>query len=140
MENRERRTENSQFPILRSPFFILHLPVAHCLLLRVRFTFRATPEAWYDTAMTPGHSTPWPRWSRNVALMLVLLGMAWRLLRYLLQFPIWGDEAFVCLNFLDRDYLGLMKPLRYVQVAPILFLWSERTAYRLLGGSELALR
>src|SRR5262245_33302906 len=90
--------------------------------------------------MTQGHPLPWPRWSRNVALLLVLLGIAWRLLRYFLQFPIWGDEAFVCLNFVDRDYLGLMKPLRYMQVAPILFLWSELAAYRLLGGSELALR
>src|SRR5262249_48237618 len=49
-------------------------------------------------------------------------------------------EAYVCLNFLDRDLLGLTQPLRYVQVAPILFLWIEWTACHLLGGSELALR
>jgi 4-amino-4-deoxy-L-arabinose transferase-like glycosyltransferase len=71
---------------------------------------------------------------------LLALGVAWRLLRYFLQFPIWGDEAFVCLNFLDHDYVGLTRPLRYVQVAPMLFLWSELAAYRLFGGSELALR
>jgi hypothetical protein len=69
-----------------------------------------------------------------------LLGVVWRLLRYLLQFPIWGDEAFVCLNLLDGDYASLTRPLRYVQVAPILFLWSELAVYRLLGGGELALR
>jgi hypothetical protein len=71
---------------------------------------------------------------------LILVGIAWRSLRYLLQFPIWGDEAFVALNLLDRNYLGLTQPLRYIQVAPILFLWVELTAYHLLGGSELALR
>jgi hypothetical protein len=90
--------------------------------------------------MTIGENPPWPRRWRNLALLLLLVGIAWRGLRYYLQFPIWGDEAFVCLNFLDRDYLGLTRPLRFVQVAPILFLWSELTAFRLLGGSELALR
>jgi hypothetical protein len=85
-------------------------------------------------------SSPWPRFYRNLALSLLLLGVAWRVLRYLLQFPIWGDEASVCLNLLDRDYLGLTRPLRFIQVAPLLFLWSELTAYRLLGGSEWAMR
>jgi hypothetical protein len=70
----------------------------------------------------------------------VVLGVAWRTLRYLLQFPIWGDEAYVCLNFLDRDLLGLTRPLRFVQVAPVLFLWVEWGAHHLLGYTELALR
>ncbi len=85
-------------------------------------------------------SGPWPAWLWRGALALILVGVAWRSLRYLLQFPIWGDEAFVALSLLDRNYLGLTRPLRYVQVAPVLFLWVELTAYRLLGGSELALR
>jgi hypothetical protein len=72
--------------------------------------------------------------------MVILVGIAWRSLRYLLQFPIWGDEAFVALNLLDRDYVALTRPLRFVQVVPILFLWVELAAYHLLGGSELALR
>jgi hypothetical protein len=80
------------------------------------------------------------RTCRNVALALLALGVGWRVLRYALQFPIWGDEAFVSLNFLDRDYIGLTRPLRYVQVAPVLFLWSELTIFRLFGGSEWALR
>jgi hypothetical protein len=71
---------------------------------------------------------------------LVIVGLAWRTLRYLLQFPIWGDEAFVCLNFLDQTYLGQLGQLRHSQVAPLLFLWSELTAFRLLGASEWALR
>ena len=33
-----------------------------------------------------------------------------------------------------------MQPLRYNQVAPLLFLWGESAAYRMLGSSEPALR
>lgn len=77
---------------------------------------------------------------RRGAWVLVLVGVAWRLTRWLLQFPVWGDEAYLALNFLDRDYLGLLRPLRCVQVAPVLFLWGELTVYRLLGGAEWALR
>jgi len=73
-------------------------------------------------------------------LLLLALGIAQRLVRYFLRFPVWGDEAFVCLNLMDRDYLGLTRPLLFDQVAPLLFLWGEETVYGLLGGSELALR
>jgi hypothetical protein len=71
---------------------------------------------------------------------LLALGAACRLLRYALRFPYWGDEAFLCVNFLNRDYLGLTRQLECFQVAPVLFLWGELTVLRLLGTSEWALR
>lgn len=71
---------------------------------------------------------------------LLVLGVFWRLLRYVLQFPIWGDEAHIALNVLERDFAGLAQPLRFVQTAPILFLWAERVLLELLGTSELVLR
>jgi len=74
------------------------------------------------------------------AITLVALGVLWRTVRYLGRFPIWGDEAFVCLNLLDRGYRELIQPLRFDQIAPLLFLWGEATIYRLLGSTELALR
>jgi hypothetical protein len=77
---------------------------------------------------------------RRWALVLVAAGAAWRLTRYFLRFPIWGDEAFICLNLLDQTYLGLTRPLQYMQIAPVLFLWLELTVGRLLGTSEFALR
>jgi hypothetical protein len=77
---------------------------------------------------------------RRWALALLVLGLAWRALRYLLRFPIWGDEAMLCLNFLELDYAGLTRRLHNCQVAPILFLWGELTALRLLGSGELAMR
>src|SRR5580700_6293515 len=58
-------------------------------------------------------------------IVLVGLGLGWRMLRYLVDMPIWGDEASICVNFLDRDYRQLMQPLADAQVAPLLFLWSE---------------
>lgn len=84
-----------------------------------------------------------PSWlpsAKAWAVTLVALGVLWRTVRYLGQFPLWGDEAFVCLNVFDRGYGELIQPLRFDQVAPLLFLWSEALAYRLLGSAEWALR
>ncbi len=68
------------------------------------------------------------------------LGVLARLVRYLVVYPIWHDEAFLAVNFLGRGYLDLLRPLDYSQVAPILFLWIELTSVRLLGFSEWSLR
>ena len=65
--------------------------------------------------------------------------MAWRTARLLLQFPIWGDEAYVSLNFLDRGFWEMTQRLDYNQVAPIGFLWVEWLACHTMGPSELSL-
>src|ERR1051325_8188791 len=83
---------------------------------------------------------PWHANLKVWTLAIVAAGVAWRLLRYFLQFPIWGDEAFVCLNFVDRDYVGLLNHLRFHQIVPYLFLTAELAVYQCLGGSELAMR
>jgi len=83
------------------------------------------------------------RWTRSVTmwtLVALAVGVAWRTVRYLLQFPVWGDEAFICLNFPEQTFMGLTEQLRHKQVAPLLFLWSELATFKLLGGSELAVR
>ncbi|MFZ5830015.1 MAG: hypothetical protein ACOY3P_08000 [Planctomycetota bacterium] len=71
---------------------------------------------------------------------LLAIGIAARLLRYLLCFPLWEDEAMLSANYLDRGYLGLLEPLNYCQVAPPLFLWCQLSVVRLLGFNEYALR
>ena len=68
------------------------------------------------------------------------LGLILRLGAFLLDFPLWWDEAFVAVNFLRRDYLDLARPLDYGQVGPLLFLWSELACVKLLGFSEWSLR
>lgn len=68
------------------------------------------------------------------------LGVALRIIRYLLRFPLWEDEAMLSANYIDRGYLELLKPLTYHQIAPPLFLWGQLTMVKLLGFSEYVLR
>src|SRR5437016_13231424 len=77
---------------------------------------------------------------RRLTLAVLAIGLIWRSLRYLMQFPIWGDEAMLALKFLGLDYQGLTGQLANGQVAPVLFLWGELTACHWLGTSALALR
>lgn len=79
------------------------------------------------------------RW-RQLVLALLLIGLAARLVRYLLCFPLWEDECFLVYNLIDRSYAELLKPLDYHQVCPVMFLWIEATAVRLFGFNEYALR
>jgi hypothetical protein len=57
-----------------------------------------------------------------------------------MNYPLWWDEAFVAVNLIRRGYLDLLRPLDYGQVCPMLFLWCELTAVKLLGFSEWSLR
>jgi len=87
-----------------------------------------------------GEDQRWPRWLSGALVVLLLLGCGWRAGRYFMQFPIWGDEAHIALNVMDRDFAQLTQPLRMLQAAPLLFLWAERAVYETCGASELALR
>src|SRR5437016_1562852 len=76
------------------------------------------------------------QWLRWAFLATVAVGVLWRSVRYLGQFPIWGDEAMLLLNLFERDYAGLTQQLRYAQVAPVLFLWLQKTALLVFGPAE----
>lgn len=78
--------------------------------------------------------------AQRLAAEFVAAGIVLRMARYLLCFPLWGDEAMLAVNFLDRGYGELLQPLDHLQVAPPLFLWIELTAVKLLGFSEYSLR
>jgi hypothetical protein len=77
---------------------------------------------------------------RRLAVLVVIVGVVWRLTRYLLRFPVWGDEAMLLVNYPGKGYLDVTGPLEHCQVAPLLFHWVELTALRLFGASELAVR
>src|SRR5262245_43659607 len=79
-------------------------------------------------------------WIARATWGFVILGLLVRLVRFLVVYPIWHDEAFVAVNFLDRGYLDLLRPLDYSQVSPVLFLWIELFLARQLGFSEWSLR
>ncbi|MEX2214601.1 MAG: glycosyltransferase family 39 protein, partial [Phycisphaeraceae bacterium] len=76
----------------------------------------------------------------RMAIGLIVIGLLWRIVRYLLAFPIWGDEAMLGLNFVWYDYGQLTTRLDHAQVAPLLFLWGERAAFTALGPGELSMR
>ena len=66
--------------------------------------------------------------------------IAWFLTRYLLAFPVWGDEAFLLLNYRTRGFADLFGPIDNCQIAPLLFHVAELAVYKWLGTSEIAIR
>src|SRR5947207_13177836 len=81
-----------------------------------------------------------PEQQSRLVTAFVVLGLVARCVRYLLDFPLWEDECFLCVNFIDRTFAGLLQPLDFHQVAPPLFLWIELAAVKLFGYGERSLR
>ena len=77
---------------------------------------------------------------RRTAWLLLGLHLVWRTVRWAQGFPIWGDEAFVAVNFWDRGYGDLVAPLEYGQIGPLFWLWLEKLMFDLFGPWERALR
>ena len=81
--------------------------------------------------------------SRRIAQLawaFIVLGIVVRLIRYLLCFPLWPDESYLAWNYLDGGYPDLLKPLKFVQIAPLLYLWVQKTVVIVFGFSEYSLR
>ena len=91
-------------------------------------------------ALSPGKPEDDARWIGRATWGFVGVGLALRIGTYLLDFPLWWDEAFVAVNLLRRDFAGLLRPLDYGQVCPLVFLWVELAIVRVLGFSEWSLR
>lgn len=71
---------------------------------------------------------------------LLLLGFLLRLRQYLTGRSLWSDEAMLALNIVNRNLIGLFKPLDYDQGAPIGFLFVEKLFSTLFGRNEYAMR
>jgi hypothetical protein len=94
-----------------------------------------------DVATWEEGAAPWV--ARHLAAAtwaFVAIGVLLRVIRYAMQFPLWGDEAFLAVNLLDRGYRDLLRPLEYGQICALLFLWVQHTVIKLFGFSELSLR
>lgn len=76
--------------------------------------------------LSPGQVLGW-------MVALVLLNIAWRLVRYLTDRPLWGDEAMLARSFFTRSYPELLEPLAYSQLAPPGFLWVSKALIDLFG-------
>lgn len=94
-----------------------------------------------DRATTLADDAPLDeRGINRLCLLFLLAGVGIRLFRYLLRFPLYGDEAFLAANFIHADLGEFWAPLDFSQVAPIGFCWIEVVVTRLLGFSDLSLR
>jgi hypothetical protein len=70
----------------------------------------------------------------------MVLGIAARVVRFALNFPLGSDEAYLASNLIDKGFLDLLGPLNYEQVCPLLFLWGQLACVKLFGFNEYALR
>ncbi|MFC1766304.1 hypothetical protein ACFL6U_30035 [Planctomycetota bacterium] len=90
--------------------------------------------AWQDLDQAQG--IRWDRWM----CIFVSLAVLTRSVRYVLRFPLWDDESFLCISFYRCGFGELLEPLVRHQVAPFLFLWLEKAMVVLFGFNELSLR
>lgn len=77
---------------------------------------------------------------RTYLIAILLFGILVRGRQYLTNRSFWLDEAFLANNFKQRDFMQLLEPLDYSQVAPIGFLWVEKLMGNLFGVNEFSLR
>lgn len=73
-------------------------------------------------------------------LLITFLGVCLAFIQYFLNRSLWLDEAALAINFVERDFAGLLKPLSANQVAPIGFLMVEKLMATIFGNNEMALR
>jgi hypothetical protein len=83
---------------------------------------------------------PRARIARIVLLLLVAGGVALRLIQFLANRSLWIDEAALALNLIHKSFASLAGHLDYGQMAPIGFLWLEKSVASLFGTGEAALR
>ena len=79
-------------------------------------------------------------WMAVATVVFLVLGCGLRIVRYAQNLPLWADECFLAVNFIERGYLQLLEPLDNGQIAPLLYLWIERLVLDLAGFSEATLR
>ena len=78
--------------------------------------------------------------SAAASWVVVAVGVALRLIRYAADRSLWGDEAMLALNIMNKNPRELLDTLDFTQAAPPAFLLSEKVAVVTLGPSEYALR
>ncbi|MBF0122452.1 MAG: glycosyltransferase family 39 protein [Candidatus Omnitrophica bacterium] len=75
-----------------------------------------------------------------LAWFLMMLGILFRAQQFFLNRSLWGDEASLALNIMERSFVDLLKPLDYAQGGPLGFLMVEKVLVSLWGSSEYVLR
>lgn len=80
------------------------------------------------------------RFEKISANIILLFGVILVLFQLLYNRSLWGDEAKLALNIINKSYLELFQPLDNGQVAPILFLQIEKIFTTIIPNSEIGLR
>jgi hypothetical protein len=73
-------------------------------------------------------------------LLLIFLGIAMRLSRYVANQSLMCDEAALGVNIITRSFAGLLQPLAYEQGAPVGFLLLVKSTASVFGYGEPSLR
>jgi hypothetical protein len=81
-----------------------------------------------------------PRWLTRAIWMMAAIGVLLRIGRFALNYPLWGDEACLAANLIDRNFADLWKPLNFGQICPPAFLAIELAITKCLGFHEWVLR
>ncbi len=82
----------------------------------------------------------WLKFFNYLSLCFISLGVLVRIVQYLSNRSLWGDEINLALNIIERSYGELSQVLDNNQAAPLGFLWLEKLATQIWGNSEYALR
>ena len=77
---------------------------------------------------------------QKIINVILLSGLTLSLVQLIYNRSLWIDEAALALNIINKKGLELLKPLDYMQVAPVLFLQLEKLFSILLPNSEYGLR
>uniref|UniRef100_A0A7V3RHF0 Glycosyltransferase RgtA/B/C/D-like domain-containing protein n=1 Tax=candidate division WOR-3 bacterium TaxID=2052148 RepID=A0A7V3RHF0_UNCW3 len=80
------------------------------------------------------------KYARFLPVILILLGIILRVAQYLYNRSLTEGEAPLAMNIIMRSYFDLLRPLDYVQSAPIGFLFIEKFFVNILGNNEYTLR
>ena len=73
-------------------------------------------------------------------VLFLAVGVLCRIVRYTILMPVWGDEALLAVNFLERDWTHIFEPLENNQVLPAGYLLVNWFLMQLFGYSEWVLR
>jgi len=71
---------------------------------------------------------------------LIGAGLLPRLTNFLSGRALWFDEAALCINVLERSFVGLAEPLAFKQIAPLFYLWLTKISTMLVGVNVYAVR
>lgn len=98
---------------------------------------RNEPFASFDTKISRLSSS---LYSTTCNWLILAIGVLLRTAQFLYNRSLTEGEAALALNIVQRSYSELLKPLDYVQAAPVGFLIIQRWALNMFGNSEYSLR